>query len=82
VHNDRLRDALDGQAFAALKASPGARACYDAHRAAGSGHRAALRHLANRLAGILHGCLKTGTLYDQDTAWGHRENLTQSSAAA
>jgi hypothetical protein len=69
VHNDRLRDALDGQAFAALNASPGARACYDARRAAGAGHRAALRHLANRLVGILHGCLKTRTLYDETTAW-------------
>jgi hypothetical protein len=69
VHNDRLRDALDGQAFAALNASPGARACYDAHRAAGHGHRAALRHLASRLVGILHGCLKTRTTYDEATAW-------------
>src|ERR1700760_4817995 len=31
-----------------------------------------LRRLANRLTGILHGCLKTRTLYDEDTAWGHR----------
>jgi hypothetical protein len=69
VHNDRLRDALDGQAFAALSASPGARACYNAQRARGTGHRAALRHLANRLTGILHGCLKTRTLYDETTAW-------------
>jgi hypothetical protein len=69
VHNDRLRDALDGQAFAALNASPGTRACYDAHRAAGAGHRAALRQLASRLTGILHGCLKTRTLYDEATAW-------------
>jgi transposase len=69
VHNDRLRDALDGQAFAALSASPGARACYDAQRARGIGHRAALRHLANRLTGILHGCLKTRTCYDEATAW-------------
>ncbi|HTW00339.1 MAG TPA: IS110 family transposase [Streptosporangiaceae bacterium] len=69
VHNDRLRDALDGQAFAALTASPGARACYDAHRAAGAGHRAALRKLANRLVGILHGCLKNRTSYDEAIAW-------------
>jgi transposase len=69
VHNDRLRDALDGQAFAALSASPGARACYDAQRARGIGHRAALRNLANRLTGILHGCLKTRTRYDETTAW-------------
>ena len=69
VHNDRLRDALDAQAFTALNASPGARACYDAHRARGAGHRAALRTLANRLTGILHGCLKSRTLYDEATAW-------------
>ena len=69
VHNDRLRDALDGQAFAALTASPGARAYYDQLRARGTGHRAALRQLANRLVGILHGCLKTRTLYDEATAW-------------
>jgi hypothetical protein len=69
VHNDRLRDALDARAFAALGASPGARACYDAQRARGVGHRAALRHLASRLTGILHGCLKNRTLYDENTAW-------------
>jgi transposase len=69
VHNDRLRDALDSQAFTALKASPGARAYYDQQRARGLGHRAALRQLANRLVGILHGCLKTRTLYNEATAW-------------
>jgi transposase len=69
VHNDRLRDALDAQAFAALNASPGARACYDLQRARGVEHRAALRQLANRLVGILHGCLKTRTRYDEATAW-------------
>ena len=45
--------------FAALTASPGARACYDRHRAAGATHHQALRTLANRLVGILHGCLRT-----------------------
>jgi transposase len=69
VHNDRLRDALDSQAFAALNASPGARAYYDQLRARGLGHRPALRQLANRLVGILHGCLKTRTLYDEAAAW-------------
>jgi transposase len=82
VHNDRLVDALNAQAFASLKASPGARAFYDQHRARGHEHNDALRRLANRLVGILHGCLKTGTLYDEATAWGHRENLPQSSVAA
>jgi Transposase/Transposase IS116/IS110/IS902 family len=82
VHNDRLVDALNAQAFAALNASPGARACYDDLRARGIEHNDALRRLANKLVGILHGCLKTRTLYDEATAWGHRENLTQSPAAA
>jgi transposase len=72
VHNDRLIDALMSQAFAALNASPGARAYYDQQRARGAHHNAALRQLANRLVGILHGCLKTRTLYDEATAWSHR----------
>jgi transposase len=72
VHNDRLIDALGRQAFAAMIASPGARAYYDELRGRGVGHHAALRQLANRLVGILHGCLKTGTTYDEATAWSHR----------
>ena len=82
VHNDRLVDALNAQAFASLNASPGARAYYDELRARGIEHNDALRRLANRLVGILHGCLKTRTLYDEATAWSHRENLPQSSVAA
>jgi transposase len=82
VHNDRLVDALSAQAFASLNASPGARAYYDELRTRGIEHNDALRRLANRLVGILHGCLKTRTPYDEATAWGHRENLPQSSIAA
>ena len=37
-------------------------------------HNAALRQLANRHVGILHGCLKTGTVYDETTAWSHHLN--------
>jgi len=55
VRNDWLTDALMAKAFASLSASPGSRALYDAERAGGSGHHPALRKLANRLAGILHG---------------------------
>ena len=72
VHNDRLIDALMTQAFSALNASPGARAYYDKQRAREQDHNAALRQLANRLVGILHGCLKTRTCYDEPTAWSHR----------
>jgi transposase len=82
VRNDRLIDALMIQAFAALRASPGARAFYDAQRAKGLEHNDALRRLASRLVGILHGCLKTRTCYDEATAWGQRENIPQSEAAA
>jgi transposase len=77
VHNDRLLDALHAQAFSALTASPGARAFYDQQRASGHGHNDALRRLANRLVGILHGCLKTRTCYDEDTAWAHRQQTQQ-----
>jgi hypothetical protein len=82
VHNDRLVDALHAQAFASLRTSRGARAFYDEQRAKGTGHDDALRRLANRLVGILHGCLETRTLYDEATAWGHRKNPGQSTAAA
>jgi len=56
--NRRLGAALHLQAFAALGASPGARTYYDAIRARNIGHHAALRQLANRLVGILHGASK------------------------
>jgi transposase len=69
VRNDRLADALQSQAFSALTASPGARAYYDKQRARGLGHNPALRQLSNRLVGILHGCLKTRTHYNEATAW-------------
>jgi hypothetical protein len=80
VHNDRLIDALGKQAFAALIASPGARAYYDQQRTRGVGHHASLRQLGNRLVGILHG-LKTGTRYDETTAWQHHQQHHQQAAA-
>jgi hypothetical protein len=73
--NRRLGDALHQQAYSALRASPGARAYYDALKARKIGHHAALRQLANRLVGVLHGCLKTGTKYDERTAWHHHAAL-------
>ena len=74
VGNRRLYDAIDQWAFAALLASPGARALYDQHRAAGDTHHQALRALGNRLVGILHGCLRHHQPYDEHTAWAHRQN--------
>jgi transposase len=72
ARNKRLADACYLWAFAALSASPGARAFYDTRRTTGDTHHRALRALANRLVGILHGCLRHGTTYDEHTAWGHR----------
>jgi hypothetical protein len=73
ARNRRLGDATHQWAFCALNASPGARAYYDELRSRGASHHAALRQLANRLVGILHGCLKTRTHYDEATAWAHRQ---------
>ena len=75
VRNRRLYDALDQWAFCSLTPSPGARAFYDQKRAAGDLHHQALRALANRLVGILHGCLKHQTPYNEHTAWAHRTTI-------
>jgi transposase len=72
ARNTRLADPLTQQAFAALSNSPGARAYYDQHRAKGATRHRALRALANRLVGILHGCLHHRTPYDETTAWAQR----------
>ena len=71
ARNRRLSDAVRQWALGSLRGSPGARGYYDALRARNIGHEAALRQLGNRLVGILHGCLKTHTLYDEATAWAH-----------
>ena len=81
VRNMRLADAIYQWSFASLTASPGARAFYDYRRAVGDTHHAALRHLGNRLVGILHGCLIHHTAYDENIAWGHRAQLELSRAA-
>lgn len=73
VHNDRLLDALHMQASCAILHDDQTRAYYDQIRARDVSHNAALRQLGNRLVGILHGCLKTHTTYDQATAWSHRQ---------
>ena len=57
-----------------MRGSSGPRAYYDAMRAVKIGHQAALRQLAKRHVGILHGCLKTRTLYNETTAWTHHND--------
>jgi transposase len=80
ARNRRLADALYQWAFAALTSSPGARAYYDTHRARGATHHQALRTLANRLVGILHGCLRHHTHYNEATAWNHPKQDQQPAA--
>lgn len=76
VRNERLADALHSQALSALTGSPGARAYYDKQRTRGASHNSALRQLSNRLVGILHGCLKTGTRYNEARAWPQHTGRT------
>ena len=81
VRNRRLADALYLQAFAALKASPGARAYYETRRARGATHHQALRALGNQLVGILHGCLRHHGDYDEQIAWPPTQDKPEQPAA-
>jgi transposase len=74
ARNQRLSDACHLWAFAALTKSPGARRYYDLQRQRGKTHNQALRALANRLVGILHGCLQSSQPYREDVAWPSPES--------
>jgi hypothetical protein len=80
ARNQRLADALYQQAFAALTGSPGARGFYDRQRARGVTHHQAVRALANRLVGILHGCLTHHTAYNEKAAWPADSTETRAAA--
>ena len=82
IRNRHLIDALHAQALSALSASPGARGYYDGLRVREIGHDDAMRRVASRLTGILHGCLKTGREYDEATAWSHRAETPEAAGAA
>ena len=69
ARNRRLADACYLWAFSALTRSEGARRRYDVLRARGQSHHQALRALANRLVGILHGCLTNHQAYSEHLAW-------------
>ncbi len=43
--------------------------------AADDTHHQALRALGNRLVGVLHGCLRHHTHYNEHTAWAHRAQI-------
>ena len=81
IRNRRLADACHWWAFAAISASPGARAHYDRRRATGDSHNAALRNLANKLLGRLWWCLQNNQAWDDTAAW-HQPNPHQKAIAA
>ncbi len=70
ARNKRLADATYQWALCALTASSGARAYYDDHDPGPHTAKTARRKTANKLVGILHGCLAHRTRYDEDLAWG------------
>ena len=78
IHNERLADACHQWAFAALTGSAGARRYYDRQRDRHKDHDQSLRALANRLVGILDGCLRHRELYSEAIAW---ERSSATSAA-
>ena len=81
VKNQRLASVGYVWAFAALTASPGARAHYDRRKNAGDRHVAAQRNLFNRLLGCLHHCLHTRQTYDEAIAFPTTSNTAQARAA-
>jgi len=69
ARNRRLANACYLWAFASLTRSSGARRYYDSLRSRGQTHHQALRALANRWVGILHGCLHHRSPYWEAIAW-------------
>ncbi|WP_329190874.1 IS110 family transposase [Actinacidiphila glaucinigra] len=69
IKNQRLAAVGYLWAFAALTASPGARAHYDRRRATEERHTAAQRNLFNRMLGCLHHCLTNRIPYSEEIAF-------------
>jgi transposase len=65
AYNRHLGDAVQQWAFCSLRSSRWAREFYDAKRANGKSHQAALRALGNRWLELLWHCLRRGVLYDE-----------------
>jgi transposase len=70
IRNKRLIDACWQWALTALS-SPGARVYYDAHNPGPHTGKTSRRKLANKLVGILHGCLEHRLTYDETIAFGN-----------
>jgi transposase len=78
--NRYLDDAVQQWAFCSLRCSGWAREFYDAQRAHGKGHHAALRALGNRWLEILWHCLHKGLLYDEATHLANRRQALNRAA--
>jgi transposase len=70
--NHHLADAMHKWAFASLRRSGWAKEFYQAKRAGGNSHNAALRALGNRWLEILWHCLTNGLPYDEATHVANR----------
>jgi transposase len=70
--NRHLADAVQQWAFCSLRTSGWAREFYDAQRARGKTHHAALRALGNRWLEVLWHCLMRGEPYDEATHIANR----------
>jgi hypothetical protein len=70
--NRYLADAVHKWAFASLRRSAWAKEFYDAQRARGKSHHAALRALGNRWLEVLWHCLTRQVPYDEATHLANR----------
>ena len=79
--NRYLRDAVQQWAFCSLSQSGWAREFYEAQRARGKGHHAALRALGNRWLEVLWHCVRNGVAYDEETHVANRRRYLEVAAA-
>lgn len=78
--NRHLANAVQQWAFCSLRGSEWAREFYDAQRARGKGHHAALRALGNRWLEILWHCLRKGVCYDETVHQANRRKAMSHAA--
>lgn len=69
MKNNRLNHVGYLWAFATLTHSTGANAHYRKRREYGDRHAQALRHLFNRMLGLLHHCLQARVPFDESVAF-------------
>lgn len=80
--NRQLAATCSWWAFSSLTKSPGAAVYYRLQRSRGKTHQQALRAVANRWVGILHGCLRDRLSYDETIAWPDLTTIMPAEPAA